>query len=320
MRQYVIKRILQAIPVLLGISVVTFLIIHSAPGDPFSSLINPKMRGEDLARMRRAWGLDQPLYMQYFKWLGQILRGNLGFSISWSLPVAEMLKTRLPPTFFMSLTSLLIGTSIAIPLGVISATKQYSLLDYILTVLAFAGLSIPAFFSALILVKVFALGLRWFPTQGLVTPAADFAFPWNYGDAVKHLLLPTITLSLLSIAQMMRYTRSSMLEVIQQDYIKTARSKGLTERVVVYKHALRNALIPVLTILGLSLPNLFSGAILTETVYSLPGMGLLGFSAVLERDYPVLMATTMLFAAMVVLGNFMADLAYAWADPRIRYD
>jgi len=320
MQRYIIRRVVQAIPILLGVTVITFLLMHAAPGDPFSGLISPRITGEDLERMRRVAGLDDPLHIQYFKWLWQLLQGNFGYSFTRGDPVAKLIAERMWITFTLSAMSQGIGLLIGVPFGIISALRQYSLVDNVLTVIGFAGLSMPTFFVGLLGIKVLALDLDLFPTAGVVTLGANYPFPWNYVDVLYHLTLPALVLGFYSVAGLMRYARSSMLETLTQDYVRTARAKGLSERVVVYKHALRNSLIPVITLLGLNVPALFSGAILTETVFSMPGMGRLGYQAVVQRDYPIIKAVTLFLAFLTVVGNLLADIAYAWVDPRIRYD
>jgi len=309
-----------AIPILIGISIITFALAKAMPGDPFSSLINPKMTAADFERMRRVVGLDDPPVVQYLKWLRQLLAGNLGNSFSHNAPVIELIGERIGITFTLGMISLIVGFGLGVPIGVLVATRQYSIWDNVGTVFAFAGISTPSFFMGLLSIRYLAFGLKWFPSQGIVTIGANLPFPYNHLDVLSHLLLPGMVLGFYSVARSMRFVRSSMLEVVRQDYIRTARSKGLGERVVIYKHALRNALIPVVTLLGLSVPFLLSGAIITEQVFRIPGMGTLSYNAVLSRDYPIVMGTTLLFALMTLVGNLLADLAYCLVDPRIRYD
>jgi len=320
MQKYIMRRILQAIPILLGVTIITFFLMELAPGDPFSGFISPKTTAEDLARMRRLAGLDDPAYIRYFKWLWQMLHGNLGYSYLTGNTVAKMIIERLPITFTLSTMALSLGLILGLPFGVMSALRPYSVADNILTVIGFAGLSTPTFFVGLLGIKFLAIELHLFPLAGVVTPGANLAFPHNYIDVLYHLAAPAMVLGFMQVAALMRYSRSSMLEALTQDYVRTARSKGLAERVVVYKHALRNSLIPVVTMLGLTVPALFSGAILTETVFSMPGMGRLGYQAVVQRDYTVIMAVTVLLATLTVGGNLLADVAYATIDPRIRYN
>lgn len=321
MRQYIIRRLLQVIPTLIGTSFIVFVIINAAPGNPMSHLMDPRISKEDLAARERRLGLDKPLPQRYAIWLTEIARGNLGFSTRYRRPVADMIQSRIGPTLLLTLSSMIISFIIAVPIGVYSATRQYSRGDYFFLVLTMAAVSIPVFFLGVAMIKIFAFDLRWFPVGGMVTAGKYYSSWLAYAyDVGRHLVLPLFVLSCANVATFVRYIRSSMLEVIRQDYVRTARAKGLSERVVIYKHALRNALIPVITVLGLTLPFLFSGAIITEAVFAWPGMGTLNVEAVMIRDYPLIMGITLFLAVMVILGNLMADLFYAVADPRIRYD
>jgi len=317
---YVVRRVLQSIPILLGITVLTFLLAKAMPGDPFTMLLNPGITEADLERLRGIAGLKAPPHVQYWRWLVSLLQGNLGMSISFNQPVATIIADRLAPTVAIGIGSLLIGLILGVLFGVISAVRKYTLIDTVFTVGALAGISAPTFFMGLLAIKYLSIGLGWFPSSNLVTPGLNAPFPYNYLDVAHHLVLPTMVLGVASIGSMARYVRSGMLDVLSQDYVRTARAKGLSERVIVYRHALRNALIPVVTLLGLSLPGVVGGAIITEQVFSIPGLGRMSYLAVLRRDYPLIMATTVLFAVMTVLGNLLADLGYAWVDPRIRYD
>ncbi len=321
MKQYILRRILILIPTIIGITFLIFLIINAAPGTPLSGLIDPTVSQADLARRAEQLGLNRPLHQQYITWLKETLSGNLGFSTRYKRPVAELVQTRIWPTFLLSFTSLLVSFIIAVPIGVFSATKQYSKRDYFFTVFAMAGISIPVFFFGIVMIKFFSFDLRWLPIGGMVSPGVRHV-NWvaYYKDVGKHLILPLVVLSYAGTATYTRYVRSCMLEVIRQDYVRTARAKGLSEKVVIYKHALRNALIPVITILGMTLPLTFSGAILTETVFVWPGMGHLNVLAISNRDYPLLMGINLFLAILIVLGNLVADILYAVVDPRIRYD
>ncbi|HEX6988737.1 MAG TPA: ABC transporter permease [Bacillota bacterium] len=320
MATYIARRLLQSIPILLGITVLTFLLAKAMPGDPFSTLLNPGITRGDLERLRGLAGLKAPLHIQYLRWLGALIQGNFGMSIVFNQPVSATIAERIAPTVAIGTGSLIIGLVLGILFGVISAVRKYTLVDNIVTVGALAGISAPTFFMGLLAIKYLSIGSGWFPSSNLVTPGLNAAFPYNYLDVAHHLVLPTTVLGVASIGGMARYVRSGLLDVLGQDYVRTARSKGLHERVVVYRHALRNALIPVVTILGLSLPTVIGGAIITEQVFSIPGMGRLTFLSVIRRDYPLIMATTVLFAVLTVVGNLLADVAYAWVDPRIRYD
>lgn len=319
MRNYIIRRILLMIPVLIGISIIIFALIHMMPGNPYAYMIETDATAEDVEQMLQAVGYYDPLPVQYAKWVGGLLQGNLGYSLKFKEPISEMISRRIGNTLMLSGVALVLSILVAIPLGVISATRQYSVFDYIATLVAFIGLSIPAFFFALLLVKFFAIDLKWFPISGMETLASGYTGFRAFLDFLHHLALPVIVLGFIQMASFMRYTRTSLLEVIQQDYIRTARAKGLNERIVIYKHALRNALIPVVTIISLSLGQLVSGAVLTETIFVWPGMGTLIFQAVMNRDYPVIMDATMILAFMILMANLFADIMYALVDPRIRY-
>lgn len=315
MGQYIVRRLLQTIPILLGVSVIIFVIVKSTPGDPYGYLFGPRVDPTLKQRLLQEMGFNDPIAVQYVRWLKTTLSGNLGYSVRSGQPVSEMLAIALPNTLILTGAAFIISLLLAIPIGVISATRQYSLVDYGVTSFAFFGISLPSFFFALCMVYLFAVKWPIFPMNGITTPGQEKSI-W---DLLYHLCLPALTLGLRDMASYMRFTRSSMLEVLRQDYIRTARAKGLAERLVIYKHALRNSLIPIITLLGFSLPGLFGGAIIMESIFSWPGMGLLSFKAVGTRDYSVLMTTNMLFAFLIILGSLVADVLYAIADPRIRY-
>lgn len=320
MARYALRRILQSLPILLGITLIVFFIIRLAPGDPFSGMIDPRIKPEDLELARDRLGLNAPIYIQYLKWLGQLLQGDLGYSLRFKQPVAELIASRLPNSLLLAVFTQLIVFLVGIPVGVMAATRKNSWLDYAVTGLAFAGLAMPTFFFGLLLLRTFAFQLKWLPSSGMVTPGTNLTGLPYILDVAAHMLLPALMLGLVSVAGLMRYVRSGMLEVLRQDFVRVARAKGLAGRVVIYKHALRNALIPVITVLGLELPTLVGGAIITETIFSWPGMGVLSYTALLERDYPVLMGVNLMFAVLTLTGNLLADLGYALVDPRIRYD
>jgi len=318
MRQYITRRLLQMIPVLIGVSIVIFFILQLAPGDALTGKMDPKITPERKQELRHQMGLDQPVYKQYFRWAGGVLQGDFGESTNFKQPVGKVMNTYIWNTFIISLLSLILGVLISIPIGVVSATKQYSKFDGFFTVFALVGISMPSFFFGMLLIKVFAVDLLILPVSGMTTAGSTLT-GISYGlDVAKHMLLPLIVLTLGSVAGLMRYTRSSMLEVIRQDYIRTARAKGLKEKVVIYKHALRNGLIPVITILGFWLPALFSGAFITESIFLWPGIGPIEIAAVAGRDYPLLMGINILFAVLTLIGNLIADVTYAVVDPRIR--
>jgi len=316
LRQYIIRRLIQIIPIVIGITIVTFFLIKMCPGNPLKvMLFNPDIKPEERARLERLYGLDQPIHIQYFKWLIRLLQGDLGWSLYTSRPVTKHILERIGPTALLAGITLFLSFLIAIPFGILSATKQYSLLDYSSTVIIFFGMSLPIYFLGLVAIYIFAVKLGILPTSGMKT----LGVPFSIWDRIKHLVLPLSVLTFYQIAPFVRYARSSMLEVIREDYVRTARSKGLSERDVLYKHALRNALIPIVTIFGLSIPFIFNGAYITETIFAWPGMGRLAVGAVFQRDYPILMGTTLVSAILVLLGNLIADILYAVVDPRIRY-
>ncbi|MFZ5822869.1 MAG: ABC transporter permease [Bacillota bacterium] len=315
MRQYITRRLLQTIPILLGVSVIIFIIVHSTPGDPYAYLAGPRADPALRAKMREEMGFNDPMYVQYYRWLKKTVSGDLGFSYRTGRPVTEMMGEAIPNTLILTGTAFLIGLTLAIPIGVASATKQYSLLDYGVTFFAFVGISLPGFFSALIAIYFLAVKYPIFPMNQMYTPGGDKSFL----DLLHHLILPAVTLGLRDMASFARFTRSSMLEVLRQDYVRTARAKGLAERVVIFKHALRNGLIPVITLMGFSLPFLFGGTVIFETIFTWPGMGRLAFEAVGNRDYSILMAVNMFSALLIIAGNLVADVLYAVVDPRIRY-
>jgi len=271
MGRYILRRLLQQIPIIIGVSILVFAIIQIAPGNPLASYTqDPNMTKESLEAIKEAYGLNKHPVIQYFEYMKNALQGNFGFSFQLKQPVAKLIAERLWPTFYVAFASLLLSVLIAVPIGVISATKQYSIFDYAGTIFALAGISIPSFFFALLLKKWLAIDLRIFPLSGLMTPGKNYVGINKLMDVFNHTFIPLIVLGLSGAGGLMRYTRSSMLEVIRQDYIRTARAKGLREMVVIYRHALRNALIPVITLLGFTLPTLFSGAVITETMFALP--------------------------------------------------
>lgn len=318
MRQYLTRRFLQLIPVLFGISLIIFLIFAMAPGDAISGINDPNMTAQRKAELRHQLHLDEPKIVQYGYWIKGVLKGNLGESFYFKQPVNQVMNTYIWNSFLLSLVSFLLSVLLAIPIGVVSAVKQYSGFDSFFTVLALLGISMPSFFFGLLLIKWFAVDLQIFPVSGMTTPGSHLTGIGNILDIAKHIVLPMTVLTLANVAGLMRYTRSSMLEVIRQDYIRTARAKGLKEKVVIYKHALRNGLIPVITLLGQWLPALFSGAIITESIFGWPGIGPIELIAVNNRDYYLLMGVNVFLAMLTLLGNLIADIAYAIVDPRIR--
>lgn len=316
MQQYLLRRVLITLPILLGITVLSYLIMSLTPGDPVQMLIDPGMSQADVEIKRRALGLDQPLYVRYARWLDELAHGNLGYSFSSGAPVARRIAERVAPTLMLTVTALGLSYLIAVPAGVLAATRRYTWVDYLATLFAFLGISLPTFFLGLAGIYVFSLRLRWLPTGGTMTLGGE----GGGLDALLHLILPATVLAVAGAGQVARYVRSSMLEVMGQEYVRTARAKGLAERVVLRRHALRNALIPVITLAGLQIPILLAGAVITEQVFEWPGMGRLIIEAINQRDYPVLMGITLISAGLVAVGNLLADVAYSLIDPRIRYE
>ncbi len=318
MVSYIVRRVLIAIPILLGITVLVFLLLALAPGDPVSAFIRPELRtNEEMRRIiTERYGLDQPLPVRYIRWLGEAVQGNLGYKTGGvGLPVLDTVIRGLGASLLLMGTALSIGILVGIPLGVISALRQYSKLDYFLTGTAFLGISMPSFMLGLGGLYLFGLQLRIFPIGGMVTAGAPFSIP----DLAAHLALPAIILGIGYVATLMRYTRSAMLEVLGSLYVTTAEAKGLPPRTVVIRHALRNALVPIITIIGLSLPDLVGGAVIIETVFSWPGLGLMMVEGVAGRDFPMIMGLSLVVAVTVLFANLLTDIIYAVADPRVRY-
>jgi peptide/nickel transport system permease protein/oligopeptide transport system permease protein len=306
MFQYVIKRLLSIIPVLFGISLLLFFMLRALPGDPAQVLAGQMATPEDIEHIRHQLGLDKPVYIQYAVFLGQLAKFDLGRSARTQNPVIQEIWARLPNTILLAVVAITLACLFGIPAGIISATRPYTFLDYVVTAAALFGISMPVFWLGLMLVIVFSVILPWLPAGGTGS--------W------KHVILPSITLTAFVVAFIARMTRSSMLEVLSQDYTTTARSKGLKEKVVVIKHALKNALIPIITVVGLQFGMLLGGAVLTETVFAWPGVGRLIVDSILARDYPVIQGTILIFGLIYTLVNLMVDVIYAFVDPRIRYD
>ncbi len=324
MFQYLFKRLLQMIPILLGITVITFVVIHLAPGEPtdLQTQLNPKVSMEARERLRAYYGLDKPLYQQYLDWLWRLVRLDFGRSFSQdNRKVINKIAERMPITIGLNVLSMFLIICIAIPIGVFSATHQYSFFDKFTTVFVFIGFAVPTFWLALLLMILFGVNLGWLPISGLKSLDYDnLTLLGMMTDRAKHLILPVFVAAFGGLAGFSRYTRANMLEVIRQDYIMTAKAKGLSENRVIYKHALRNALLPVITILGLSVPALIGGSVIFETIFAIPGMGQLFYLSVMSRDYPVIMGILVLGAILTLLGNLLADLSYGVVDPRIRLE
>ncbi|HEY3248576.1 MAG TPA: ABC transporter permease [bacterium] len=321
MWRFLARRLGQSLVVLAGLSVLMFALLVATPGDPVELLTSslPDVQPEDVARLRSYYGLDDPVQIRYWKWLRSTLRGDLGYSRTYARPVAELIGQRLGNTLQLLTAAFLLAFVGGISVGVFSALHQYSWVDYLATLLSFVGLAMPVFWQGILFILFFAVWVPLLPAGGMMTPGVAPGLSL-IGDRLAHLVLPTIVLATVGMATWVRYSRSSMLEVIRADYLRTARAKGLSERLVTRRHALRNALIPIITLVALSLPALLDGAVVTETIFSWPGMGLLLFQAVLGHDYAVAMAVLLFLAVATILANLLADVAYALVDPRIRYE
>jgi len=311
---YIVRRLLGLLPLLLGMSVILFLLLHLAPGGPTDIYAdNPTVRPEDLAAIKRNLGLTDPLPTQYVKWLRRMVVGDWGRSYKDGQPVTATILGRLPATLELMFTATLIAIVLAIPIGIFTATRVHSPVRYVLNVFTMLGISVPTFWSGLLVILLFSVKLGWLPAGGV---GGD---QFNLGDRIHHLVGPAMVLAAVNVAGWARYVHSSMIEAMQAEYVRTARAKGLSERIVVLRHAFRNASIPVITLLGLQIPGLFSGALVTEVIFSWPGVGRLITESLIGRDYPVLMGTFMLIALLVIVGNLLADVLYGVANPQIRY-
>ena len=322
MGQYVLRRILVSIPLLIGISIISFIVINMAPGGPIgvSSDMNTKATAEYRERLKAYYGLDQPIHVRYVRWLGRMAVMDFGDSFSPDgRKVWDKIRERIPVTLSINALSLLLIFIIAAPIGIYSAVRKGSLFDRISTVVVFTGFAIPTFWLALLMMLLFGVHLGWLPISGLVSLEHDsLSLPWRIVDRAEHLVLPVFLAAFGGLAAISRYMRSNMLEVIRQDYITTARAKGLPEKIVVRRHAARNALLPVINILGLSIPGLLGGSVIFETIFAIPGMGQLFYQGVMSRDYPLIMGILTIGALLTLLGNILADVGYAVADPRIK--
>jgi peptide/nickel transport system permease protein len=334
MKRYIIKRILLLIPVLLGVSILSFSLIHLAPGDPARTIAGEHASPEILQVIQEKYGLDKPLVTQYWVWLRQVLKGDLGRSIVTNERIAKEILDRFPATVELTFFSMFIAIAVGAFAGIVSASKQYSALDYTTMGVALFGVSMPVFWLGVMLMMVFGVFLRWLPISGRINTLISFrritglylldsiiGLNWPaFSSAVRYLILPSVALGTIPMATIARVTRSSMLEVLRQDFIRTERAKGLPERMVIYKHAARNALLPVITVIGLNFGILLAGAILTETIFSWPGIGRYVVKAVQMRDYPAVQGCVLFFAFMFVIVNLITDLLYAYIDPRIKYE
>jgi peptide/nickel transport system permease protein len=323
MLAYALRRLLVAVPLLIGITFVSFLVIHLAPGDPVevqTGDLSQVHSAKAYQALRELYGLDQPLHVQYWNWLRRIVRLDFGRSFApHGRPVITMIAERLPITLLLNVVEMLIIVALAVPIGVLSATRQYSTFDKVTTIFVFVGFATPDFWLALLLMLLFGVQLGWLPISGLRSLNWEYMTFWQQQvDFFSHLALPILVATFGGLAGFSRYMRQSMLEVVRQDYIQSARAKGLAERVVIGKHALRNAMLPIVTILGLSLPGLIGGSVIVEWIFAIPGMGQLMVQAAFERDYPVLMGNLVIVSSLTLFANLMADLAYSLVDPRIR--
>jgi len=318
---YIIRRLLQVIPLVIGVTIITFLLVNLVPGSPVTSLeSDPRISAEDIARIKESLGLNDPLSVRYFTWVRHVAQGDLGVSIRTQRPVFPTILEKLPNTLLLTGTALFLSLLLSIPVGVYSAAKRNSIFDHMATAGSVAGFSIPTFWFGILLIIVFAVQFRkW----GLPALPSGGAFNLRGGggflDRGQHLILPAASLALVHIASWTRYIRSQMIEVISQDYMRTGRAKGLNERRVIFRHGLRNAVLPLVTLLGIAIPDLFGGSLIIEQIFTWPGMGLLGYNAALTRDYPLVMGIVLIAAMLVILGNLIADVVYGLLDPRIRY-
>jgi peptide/nickel transport system permease protein len=318
MGNYLLRRLIIAVPSLLGISLILFVLLALAPGDPFGELAtNANIPPEVQMALRAKFGLDDPIFIRYLRWLVAMFQGDWGFSFASRINVDQLILQRVPTTLYVIGSSQLLALAVALPVGVLAATRPYSIFDQIANTVAFIGFSLPTFFTGLLLILIFSVNLGWLP---FVYRADINATGWHwYAENIKQAIMPVAVLGLFQAASYTRYVRSAVLDVIRLDYVTTARSKGLTERKVVVKHVVRNALIPVVTLVALQMPSVFGGAIVTEQIFRVPGIGSLLISAILANDTPVIMAVTFVFACLVVLFNLLADIIYGWLDPRISY-
>ena len=323
MVNYLIKRLFMMIPLLIGITLITFVVIHVTPGEPVEMQVamNPKVSAEARERLRKFYELDKPLHVQYYRWVSRLVRLDFGRSFSPDgRPVMAKIKERMPITIGLNLIGLMLEFGLAIPIGIMAATHRDGPLDRWTTVFVFLGFATPLFWLCLVLMYLFGVKLGWLPISGLHSLGfASHGFWWRTWDLAKHLILPIGVATFGSLAGLSRYMRSGMLEVLGQDFITTARAKGLPERIVIYRHALRNALLPAITLLGLSVPGLIGGSVIFESIFSIPGMGQLFYQGVMARDYPLVMGILVITAVLTLVGNLLADVAYAVADPRIRH-
>lgn len=314
MKEKIVKRLFNVIPMLFFISIISFLLMHMAPGDPIQAYITPKMSAVDIERVRHNMGLDQPIYIQYFKWLINAVQGNLGYSLINHRPVATVIFDRIPNTILITLTALILSLIIAIPVGLISGYNKNSVLDNVLNVIAYIGISIPSFWFAMMIIYIFSLKLNLLPSIGMRTIGVDTTV-----DLIKHMIMPVIVLSYYNVCVFTRYIRSSTIGQLNEDYVLTQYAYGASAKEVLFKHVFKNTLLPIITIFAMSLPQLVTGAFITETIFGWPGMGQLGVTAIFGYDYPVVMGITMISSIVLIIGNLIADILYQVVDPRIKH-
>ncbi len=311
---YILKRILATVPVMGFVALFVFLMLRLSPGDPAAVIAGDYATTEDIIRIRENLGLNEPIIVQFTKWIGQLVQGDLGISIFTNLPVTTLISQRLEPTIMLTLTTIIFTIVVAVPLGTLAAWKQGSLIDRAVMLFSVAGFSVPVFVLGYILIYIVSIQLRWLPVQGYKSMFTDGVIPF-----LQHIILPTVTLSVIFIALIARMTRASVMEVLQEDYVRTARAKGQSEFKVLMKHAVRNAAVPIVTVIGLGIALLIGGVVVTESVYNIPGLGRLVLDAVLKRDYPIIQGLILLFSFVYILINLLIDLSYTLFDPRIRY-
>jgi len=321
LKQYIIRRLLLALVILFGVSILLYAIVRLMPGDYVETITrsNPNVTPQMVQHLKSLYGLDTGMAEGYIKWLGNALQGDLGESFVYKQPVTQVISSRMWTSFSLAFIAFVFELILAIPLGILAATKQYSKTDYAVTFFSLIGISLPSFFFAAILKRIFSVGLGWLPLNGMVSARADYVGFDHIVDVGIHFILPITVLVVINMGSLMRFSRTNMLEVLNADYIRTARAKGLSEHSVIYRHAFRNTLIPIITLIGTMLPALFSGAIITETIFAIPGLGNTAFNAMTQGDIPFIMGFNVFLAALTLLGTLLSDILYAVVDPRIRY-